>query len=140
LWNVLLETGPRGHICRRMPFPIDQNRYGLTRRHRRIILVVFIIAMICVIGYRKYRFHDLPRAVATITDIWVAERKGRMFSTRQENMAVLKFTRFENGRFINCEIRHSLGLPSSRYAKGDKLLIVPASDSCDDLDILGVVR
>jgi hypothetical protein len=50
------------------------------------------------------------------------------------------FTRTHNGKSFDCEVTKRIGEPRDHFAVGDKLDLVPATGTCERVDIIGRIR
>ncbi|WP_370677114.1 hypothetical protein [Pleomorphomonas sp. PLEO] len=97
-----------------------------------IALVVFAMAG----GLYLWRLRHFPHTVATIEAVWEKEvhRKEKTIVT----MADLSFTRTSpTGEAISCRYSFEIGTPRDGFQVGDKLEIVPATGTCQRVNIIG---
>lgn len=98
-----------------------------------------------VIGLRAWRFSNFPHSIATIQEVWdqkvkVASRGGGpLFEPHYETFTfgTIVFERQQKGITHSCKQTVRLGRPMDKYAVGEKLDVVPATGTCDRVDVIG---
>jgi hypothetical protein len=110
---------------------------------------IFIVGGM-VIGLKAWRSSHFPHSIATITEVWdVQVRIGKhswasdlVFEPtyRTITMAKIQFTRTYREKSYDCTQSVDLGSPSDKYKVGDKLDVVPATGTCQRVDIVGRVQ
>ncbi|MDR6587640.1 hypothetical protein [Agrobacterium tumefaciens] len=111
------------------------------------ILLACCIAFVgaLVIGLRAWRFSNFPHSIATIQEVWdqkvkVSRRGGEpLFEPHYETFTfgTIVFERQQKGITHSCKQRVRLGRPNDKYAVGEKLDVVPATGTCDRVDVIG---
>ncbi len=105
------------------------------------VLKAFSLAagfVICagVFGLYFWRLHHFEHAVARIECVWEVKshRRGSLLAT----MAELTFVRKDAaGKSIPCRYAFEIGRPSDGFRAGDRLEVVPATGTCQHVDIIG---
>ncbi len=113
------------------------------------LLVVMIgsclIFGILVFGIWSWRISHFPHAVATIAEVWKREViiKDRLgFETGRKTITEgrISFTRSHVGKSYPCEMTIELGEPRDNFAVGQKLDVVPATGTCERIDVVKRIR
>ncbi|WP_455872859.1 hypothetical protein [Rhizobium yanglingense] len=55
-------------------------------------------------------------------------------------MGRIQFVRTHNGKAYDCSIAVQLGVPSDAYRVGERLDVVPATGTCQRIDVIGRVQ
>lgn len=90
-------------------------------------------------GLWSWRVSHFPHAVGTITALW-EETVHDDGAVRVYAIGKVAFTRTHNGKSFNCEVTKTIGEQREQYAVGDKLDVVPATGTCERVDIIGRIR
>ncbi|WP_025592347.1 hypothetical protein [Agrobacterium tumefaciens] len=114
------------------------------------ILLACCIAFVgaLVVGLRTWRFSNFPHSIATIQEVWDEKvkqsRRGGViadlfFEPRYETFTfgTIVFERQQKGITHSCKQTVRLGRPKDKYAVGEKLDVVPATGTCDRVDVIG---
>ncbi len=105
--------------------------------------IAFVWAL--VVGLRAWRFSNFPHSIATIHEVWdekvkIARRGGEpLFEPHYETFTfgTIVFERQQKGITHSCKQTARLGRPKDNYAVGEKLDVVPATGTCDRVDVIG---
>ncbi|OOO17562.1 hypothetical protein BTE56_18455 [Agrobacterium pusense] len=108
-----------------------------------VCCIAFVGAL--VVGLRAWRFSNFAHSIATIQEVWdqkvkVAGRRGEpLFETHYETFTfgTIVFERQQKGITHSCKKTVRLGRPLDKYAVGEKLDVVPATGTCDRVDVIG---
>ena len=90
-------------------------------------------------GLYLWRVHHFEHTVATVENVWdqAVSRRGQTVVT----MAELSFTRYSPaGEEIACRHSFEIGTPRDGFKVGDRLKVVPATGTCQRVDILGRIE
>lgn len=100
-----------------------------------------------VMGLKAWRVNNFAHSVATVTEVrdvkvrigkhdWVTDL---VFEPRYETitMGEIQFTRTHKGKSYDCTWWVELGSPSDKFKVGDRLDVVPATGTCQRVDIVG---
>ncbi|NTJ64220.1 hypothetical protein G6M50_34580 [Agrobacterium rhizogenes] len=106
-----------------------------------VIVGSCLIFGILVFGIWSWRIHHFPHAVATIAEVWNGEIviKDRLgFETGRKTITEgrIIFTRRHAGKSYPCEMTIELGVPNDNFAVGQKLDVVPATGTCERIDVV----
>ncbi|MDQ0558699.1 hypothetical protein QO004_000474 [Rhizobium mesoamericanum] len=105
-----------------------------------------------VFGLRAWRFSHFPHAVATITDVWdkqIRVSRGRgsaladlVVGPKYETITMgrIQFERSSRVNKYDCTMVLQLGVPTDGYRVGEKLDVVPATGTCQRVDVIGRVQ
>ncbi|WP_028747997.1 hypothetical protein [Rhizobium mesoamericanum] len=111
-----------------------------------------IFVSVLVFALRAWRFNHFPHAVATIVDVWdkqIRVSRGRgstltdlVVGPKYETITVgrIQFERRSGNRTYACTMVVTLGAPSDKYQVGEKLDVVPATGTCQRVDVIGRVK
>jgi hypothetical protein len=104
-----------------------------------------LIFGILVFGIWSWRISHFPHAVATIAEVWKREViiKDRLgFETGRKTITEgrISFTRSHAGKSYPCEMTIELGEPWDNFAVGQKLDVVPATGTCERIDVVKRIR
>ena len=104
-----------------------------------------LIFGILVFGIWSWRIHHFPHAVATIAKVWnreaiISDRLGRETGRKTITEGRILFTRTHAGKSYPCEMTIELGEPKDNFAVGQKLDVVPATGTCQRVDVVGRIR
>lgn len=103
----------------------------------RIHFAFILIAAVVGFGAYWWRLTYFDRAVATIEDVWIVEKKAKSKPVFLA-FAELTFTRVTpQGEAVDCRQVFHVGYASDNLKVGDKLLIVPARGTCQRINNLG---
>lgn len=113
-----------------------------------LVACCFAIVGALVMGLRAWRFSNFPHSIATIQEIWdekvkVPRRSGPIrdlfFEPDYETFTfgTIVFERQQKGVTHSCKQTVILGRPKDKYAAGEKLDVVPATGTCDRVDVIG---
>lgn len=108
--------------------------------------VAFVVVL--VMGLREWRFSRFPHSVATIQEVWDqkvkrSRRGGAMTEIFVEptydtfTYGRIEFERTQKGQKYVCTQSVRLGKPEDKYEVGQKLDVVPATGTCDRVDVIG---
>lgn len=101
-----------------------------------VMVAPFIVGVITVGMLVNWRIAHFPHAVATITAVWDEEGSYEGHYKR-ETVGKITFTRSHDGKSFNCEITTGLGQPEDHFAVGQKLDVVPATGTCERVNVAG---
>ncbi len=107
-----------------------------------------ILFALLAYGLYSWRIRNFPHAVATITEVW--EKQVRVSRGRSDllrdlvsepeyrtvTMGRIRFTRAQRGKTYDCAAAVQLGVPSDVFRAGEKLEVVPATGTCQRVDIV----
>jgi hypothetical protein len=107
-----------------------------------------------VFGIWTWRIHNFPRAVATITEVGqkqVRVHRGSGRGAWLEDLVMkseyktvttgrIQFRRTHKGKTHDCSMDVELGVPSDAYRVGEKVDVVPATGTCQRVDVIGRVQ
>ncbi|MBB3385536.1 MULTISPECIES: hypothetical protein [unclassified Rhizobium] len=104
-----------------------------------------LIFGILVFGIWSWRIHHFPHAVATIAEVWnreaiMTDRLGRETGRKTITEGRIFFTRIHAGKSYPCEMTVELGIPKDSFAVGQKLDVVPATGTCQRVDVVRRIR
>ena len=116
-----------------------------------LIFVCGIFVGTLVIGLREWRFRHFPHSVATIQEVWDQKikrsRRGdfimdRFIEPKYDTFTFgrVAFERTQKGKTYFCSQSVRLGQPKDKYAVGEKLDVVPATGTCDRVDVIGRIK
>ncbi|MBY5624885.1 hypothetical protein [Rhizobium leguminosarum] len=103
---------------------------------RIVFALIGLVACVAILGFYLWRLQNFERSVATVEAVWDEEvnRRGTTIVT----MAELSFSRTAPmGEAIACRHQFEIGTPRDGFKVGDKLDIVPATGTCQRVDIIG---
>jgi hypothetical protein len=103
---------------------------------RIVFALIGLVACVAILGFYLWRLQNFERSVATVEAVWDEEvnRRGTTIVT----MAELSFSRTAPmGEAIACRHQFEIGTPRDGFKVGDKLDIVPATGTCQGVDITG---
>ncbi|CAN7277450.1 hypothetical protein LJR251_001294 [Rhizobium rhizogenes] len=104
-----------------------------------VVLIFMIGCGFLIGGLWSWRVSHFPHAVGTITALW--EETVRDDGTvHVYAVGKVAFTRTHNGKSFDCEITKRIGEPRDHFAVGDKLDLVPATGTCERVDIIDRMR
>ncbi|GAC1040861.1 hypothetical protein [Rhizobium sp. No.120] len=100
-----------------------------------------LIFGILVFGIWSWRISHFPHAVATIAEVWnreaiMTDRLGRETGRKTITEGRIEFTRRHAGKSFPCEMIIELGVPNDNFAVGQKLDVVPATGTCQRVDVV----
>lgn len=118
-------------------FPKDPAVLGQLRR-LKIILTLFGIALLGLAGaVYLWRLNTFDRTIATIEAVWDAEQYGHG-EKYTYTFGLLSFTRVgSDGESHTCRQPFRIGRPDDQFRVGEKLEIIPATGSCQRVDVIG---
>ncbi|EJL54883.1 hypothetical protein PMI09_02199 [Rhizobium sp. CF122] len=102
-----------------------------------------------VFGLRSWRLSHFPHAVATITEVWdkqirVSRGRGSAIADlvvgptyETITMGRIQFERSSRVKRYTCTMVLQLGKPNDKYRVGEKLDVVPATGTCQRVDVIG---
>ena len=103
-----------------------------------------------VIGLKVWRSNSFAHSIATVTEVWdVQVRVGKhnwvgdlVFEPKYRTITrgKIQFTRTHRGKSYDCTQSLDLGSPSEKFKVGDKLDVVPATGTCQRVDMVGRIR
>jgi|GEM_PF-2567014 len=121
-----------------MPMRVGEFR---DNRERRIVLgivyTVAVLAFALLFGIQAYRRHTFSHSVATILEISEEERDGGRSGPYIAIIGLLEFTREANGQIVTCRTEKEIDRGRHRHEIGQKLDVIPATGTCDRVDIIG---
>jgi hypothetical protein len=111
--------------------------------------VVFVGGL--VMGLRAWRFSHFPHSVATIQEVWEQKikrsRRGDFIMDRfieptydTFTFGQIEFERSQKGEKYVCTQSVRLGKPEDKYQVGEKLDVVPATGTCQRVDVIGRLK
>ncbi len=127
----MIETNPRrlGQIK-----PREQLRIYL------YLAPACIVALGAPLAFHWWRIATFPRTTAVIENLWEVQRSSRV-RTWTATFAELSFTRTTPaGEALACRHAFEIGTPRDGYEIGDRLEIVPATGTCQRVDVIGRAR
>lgn len=101
-----------------------------------ILFVQAAVVFLMLFGAQAYRRYTFPGSLATIVDVWEEKRKAR----EDPSVAVvglLEFTREVDGQTMLCRTAKDIGWHPDRYEIGERLEVIPATGTCDRVDVIG---
>ncbi|WCK72362.1 hypothetical protein [Agrobacterium tumefaciens] len=108
-----------------------------------LMVCCFAIVGALVVGLRAWRFSNFPHSIATIQEVWDQKVKGRggepLFEPHYETFTfgTIVFERQQKGITHSCVQTVRLGRPKDKYMAGEKLDVVPATGTCNRVDLIG---
>ena len=113
-----------------------------------LMVCCFAIVGALVMGLRAWRFSNFPHSIATIQEVWDEKvkqsRRGGViadlfFEPHYETFTfgTIVFERQQKGITHSCKQTVRLGRPNDKYTVGEKLDVVPATGTCDRVDVIG---
>jgi len=123
---------------------MNRERYDPSVRRQLALLRVLVLPAPFIVfaamgGLYLWRLQHLEHTVAIVEKVWEksVSRRGRTIVT----MAELSFTRHSPaGEKIACRYSFEIGTPSDGFKAGDRLEVVPATGTCQRIDIIGRIE
>lgn len=107
---------------------------------RKLQAIGFLAALVIfglLGGLYLWRLHSFDRTIATIEAVWDAEQYGHG-EKYTYTFGLLSFNRIApDGQSHACRHPFRIGRPSEKFRVGDKLEIIPATGSCERVDVIG---
>ena len=117
--------------------PKDPVVLGQLRRLNIVLPLIGIVVLGLAGAIYMWRLNTFERTIATIEAVWDAEQYGHG-KKYTFTFGLLSFTRIApDGQSHACRHPFRIGRPSEKYQIGEKLEIIPATGSCQRVDIVG---
>ncbi|WP_324184745.1 hypothetical protein [Endobacterium cereale] len=107
------------------------------RRLQAIGLLAALVIFGLIGGLYLWRLQSFDRTVATIEAVWDEAQYGEG-ERHVFTFGLLSFTRIAaDGQSHACRHPFRIGRPSEKFRVGEKLEIIPATGSCQRVDVIG---
>jgi len=117
--------------------PKDPVVLGQLRRLNIVMPLVGIVLFGLVGAVYMWRLHSFERTIATIEAVWDAEQYGHG-EKYTFTFGLLSFTRVApDGQNHACRHPFRIGRPYDQFRVGEKLEIIPATGTCQRVDVIG---